>query len=532
MPVGAPTRRQRGRWVRALAITLLVLGTALLFTLSILAHRASSILRARVINTLSTRFQGRVELPEFEVSAWHGFEATGRGLRIFSDPISPTVPLFSVGEFRFHTAWWDVLRSPMHVNQVTVSDFVINLPPHHKREAATGQAQEGERGRKQKIEIIADRVNVERAELVLRSDKPGKAPLVFHLADLELRSVGAGQPVLYHAALTNPVPVGSIDTTGSFGPLNVDHAGSTPIRGNYTFSHADLATIKGIGGTLSSAGSYNGTLEHIAVDGTTDTPDFSLSTGHHPVPLRTRFHALVDGTNGDTSLQPVDAYLRHSHIVARGSVMRAPGGHHITLDITVGPNADIGDFLDLAVKTRPVLMHGALALVTRFDLPPGRERVPDRMRLNGQFSIHNATFSNPRFQSDVTELSLRGSGKPQDAKLAAEEHWRIDSDMHGDFTLANAKLAISGLHYNVPGADIGMDGVYSMDGKTFDFHGKVRLQAEVSQMVSSWWRQLLLLPLDGILKRNGAGTEIPVRISGTEGAPKFGLDFDRGKQRR
>ena len=39
--------------------------------------------------------------------------------------------------------------------------------------------------------------------------------------------------------------------------------------------------------------------------------------------LHTQFHAIVDGTNGDTRLDPVNATLGHTHITARGQVVRA-----------------------------------------------------------------------------------------------------------------------------------------------------------------------------------------------------------------
>jgi len=36
-----------------------------------------------------------------------------------------------------------------------------------------------------------------------------------------------------------------------------------------------------------------------------------------------------------------------------------------------------------------------------------------------------------------------------------------------------------------------------------------------------------LTAVDPIFAKHGAGTEIPVKISGTKSAPKFGLDFDK-----
>ena len=527
---GTTPRKRHGKLIASTAFVMLGLGVTLFLTQAILVHRASGILRTRVINTLSTRYQARVELPEFDVSIWRGFEAQGRGLKIYPDALTQQQPLFAVGSFHFHTLWWNLLRSPMHVGEVMISDLAINMPPRGQRENLPHAQPPGEKGKKQKIEIIVDRLEIDHGRLLLGTDKPGKDPMVFNIGNVRLKTVGRGQPMHFHATLVNPKPIGNIDSVGWFGPFDTQDAGATPIRGEYTFSHADLNTIKGLGGMLSSTGRYSGELDRILVDGTTDTPNFSLDVSGHPVPLKTRFHAIVDGTNGNTYLQPVDAWLRHSHIVARGAVERVRGqGHHIRLDVTVGPgggrDADIGDMLELAMKTRPPLMHGALQLKTTLDLPPGSRHVAQRLRLHGRFAIRDATFSNPRFQAKVDELSLRGSGNPKEVAAAAKQNLQIGSDMHGEFALGDAKVAISGLQYDVPGADIAMNGVYSMDGNQFDFHGKVRLEAEVSQMVSAWWKKALLKPIDPIFARHGAGTEVPIKVVGTSGSPKVGLDF-------
>jgi hypothetical protein len=76
----------------------------------------------------------------------------------------------------------------------------------------------------------------------------------------------------------------------------------------------------------------------------------------------------------------------------------------------------------------------------------------------------------------------------------------------------------------VPGADINLNGVYSLDGDQFDFSGKARLNAKVSQLTTGF-KSLLLKPVDPFFSKNGAGTEVPIKITGTRSEPKFGLDF-------
>ncbi len=64
-------------------------------------------------------------------------------------------------------------------------------------------------------------------------------------------------------------------------------------------------------------------------------------------------------------------------------------------------------------------------------------------------------------------------------------------------------------------------------GSSSTFAGKVRTEAKLSQMVATKWKSLLLKPVDPFFRKDGAGAEIPVKVSGTKGAPKFGLDLGK-----
>jgi len=509
-------------WTAAVFLLFVVLAV---IAVEVLLHRAGPILRARVIDTLSTRFDSRVELQHFNVYFLNGFEVSGTGLQLYPNQIEMDKPLFAVDEFSFRTTWHDLLHSPMHVDKVSLTGMRINLPPKDQRQNIPSPHGKSGSGGSSKIKIIVNEIQIENAALVLETNKPGKIPLDFEISHLTLHSVGAGRPMKFHATLVNPKPIGDIDSSGDFGPFDADSPGDSPVRGEYSFSHADLNTIKGIGGILSSTGNYDGELNHIVVDGETDTPDFSVDSGNHPMPLHTKFHAIVDGTNGDTYLQPVDARLQHSHILATGDVVRAPqGGHNITLNVTVGP-ARVEDMLTLAVKTVPPIMSGGLRLKTKFILPPGQDSVSHKLRLKGSFEVTNATFSNDKMQAKVDELSLRSQNRAKEVKdIDKQDPDSIESQMKGQFELDNSKLTFSSLQYNVPGADISMNGVYTLDGDQFDFSGKARLDAKVSQLTTGL-KSLLLKPVDPFFSKDGAGTEVPIKITGTRSEPKIGLDF-------
>lgn len=516
---GNKTKKRRRHpflfWTLAI---LLLFAISLIIGLEIVLHRAEPILKARVIDTLSTRFHSRVEMDTFHVSIWKGVEVRGGGLKLYPYALSSSGPLIALENFSFRTTWQNLLRTPMHVGHVDINGLSIHLPPKEERKNVPKLGNKNGR-----IHIFVDEIDCNSASLVLGTNKPGKVPLDFAIGSLRLRSIGSGQPLQFDATLKNPKPIGDIHSVGEFGPWNADSPGDSAVEGVYSFRNANLGSLKGIGGILSSDGKYAGTLDNIVVDGETDTPDFRITTSGHPVPLHTKFHAIVDGTSGDTYLQPVDATLLHSHILAKGKVVRVPGvkGHHVVLDVVVDP-ARMEDMLRLGVKTDPPVMTGSMRMKTKFDLPPGDIEVPNRLRLQGNFAVSGAHFTNDKIQSKVDQLSLRSQGKLKEAKDDTPDN--IRSDMRGDFALSNGKLTIANLKYDVPGADIGLDGIYSLDGNEFDFHGRARLKATVSQIVGGW-KGALLKPVDPFFKKNGAGTDVPIKVTGTRSEPHFGLDF-------
>jgi len=284
-----------------------------------------------------------------------------------------------------------------------------------------------------------------------------------------------------------------------------------------------LSTIKGIGGILSSTGKYAGVLDKIVVDGATDTPDFRLAISGRPVPLHTDFHAIVDGTSGDTYLQPVKAKLLDSWLTATGSVVRTkePAGHHVELDVVI-EKGKIDDLLKLAIRTDPPIMTGDVRLNTHFDLPPGEPDVANRLKLAGNFQVSDAHFSNDNIQGKIDAISMRTQGKPKQAKEGIAD--RVPADLRGTFSLADGLISFSQLQFQIPGTQVNLTGQYSLDGDRFDFHGKARLDAKLSQMVTGW-KSILLKPVDPFFSKNGAGTEIPVTISGTKSEPHFGVGF-------
>jgi AsmA-like C-terminal region len=511
--------KKRKGW-RLVAWIVLIAFVVLLVVGELILRRATPILKGRIIETLSTRFDSRVELDDLQVSLIKGLVVSGHGLRIFApdDVVAAGAkdPVIAVRQFNFHAGLMGLFLKPTHVRSVYVQGLAIDIPPKSMREQGQGKQHRG------KIKILVDDLVVDDSQLIIATDKPNKDPKLFELKHIVLHGVDSQSASPYDATLINAIPTGDIHATGTFGPWNIESPGESNVTGKYTFQHADLGTIKGIGGILHSVGDFKGRLDRIEVEGTADVPDFSLDTADHPVPLYTRFSAIVDGTTGDTYLQPVDAKLGASEFSCSGAVVNHKGlGHTVDLDVDV-PAGRIQDFLQLAVKTQPVVMTGVLGMKTKLHIRPGKESVTQKLALKGEFTLKQMHFTNPELQDKVDMLSLRAQGDPKDAKPGAED---VTSRMTGKFQMADGKLNLQDLNFVMPGATVQLAGVYTLDGKKFDFAGKVRTEAKLSQMVSSRWKSWMLKVADPFFHKHGAGAEIPVKVTGTNTAPKFGLDI-------
>jgi hypothetical protein len=523
----------RSRWFQIAAGVGVVLCVAALIAADYVVRNAGPILKKRVIATLSERFHSPVELDTLDVSLLRGVEVRGTGLRVLylAGPDVPgsaqiagagAAPMLSVKSFTFRTTLSNLVHMRARVATVYVDGMELHIPPHHGFRAAPTQP-----GSQPMEALMVDRIQCKDASIVIETNDPGKEPLEFAIQNLVLTDVGATQPFLYTADLINPKPVGEIHATGHFGPWQGSDPRETALDGDFTFEHADLGSIKGISGTLSSTGRFSGVLGKLVVDGTTQTPNFALDISEHPEPLETTYHAIVDGTTGDTTLAPVNATLGRSSFSCEGTIAHARDaqgnkGHDIALAVDM-PDGRIQDLLPLGVKSAKPIMTAALTMHAKLHIPPGPERVAAKMELSGDVVEHGLVFSNAKVQDQIDALSMRAQGKPEEAQAAGSGGVAVvTSTLATNFALAHEVITFSSVKYAIPGANLELDGAYALRGEQFDFKGHVQTQATASQMMTGW-KSMLMKPFDSLLKKNGAGLQLPIEIHGTRDDVHFGL---------
>jgi AsmA-like C-terminal region len=508
------------KWLIALVV-LAVVAITFVGALYVSAPAIKAQVRKRTEAYLQARFQSDIEFTHFDVFLLPRPHVTIDGLTLRLQGRTDVAPLIQIAHVTFGASILDMLGKRYTIGSVELDGLQVNMPPKNqgrpKFHATNADLA-------QKYPVLIREIRADNALISIMRGDPNKPPRDFPIHRLEIKDFSFDNPASFHALLTNPVPRGEIDCAGTFGPWDAEDPRHTPVSAKYTFSNADMSTLKGLLGTLHSTGEFSGPLDYLNVEGVTDVPDFALRMSDHPVPLHTDYKAVVNGTNGNVTLKPVIAKFRNTILIVNGEVadLTPEKGRTILLD-TVSQEARIEDLLFLTVKSQPPLMTGPAKLKAKLDIGEGDSDLLQRMTIEGQFNVDGAHFSSNTVQEKLDSLSRRAQGHPQDKDID-----NVVSDLTANFYLTKGVVNFSKLSFGVPGAGIALEGSYKLDGGAMDFHGKLFLQAKLSQTTTGT-KSFLLKAVDPFFKGKNGGTELPIKITGTKDHPAFGLDFHRNK---
>lgn len=369
-------------------------------------------------------------------------------------------------------------------------------------------------------ELVANGTTVE-----FTSADSQKHPLIFDVHDAFFRSVRWGSALHYRLKFRNPDPPGEISTEGDFGPWADGHPQDTPMSGSYTFEHADLGVYGGIGGILSSTGKFDGVFQHINVSGTTDTPDFVVTSSGQPHRLLTHFDAYVDATHGDTFLNRVEARIGRTTLIAQGSIAGSPGRKGKLADLRfTSRHGRIEDVLGLFVTANRSPMSGDLSLVASAQVGHGDQPFLERVKLDGKFGIDDGAFK-PETQKDVNALSAGARGENKD------DPETVLTDLKGTVDLSGGVADFHDLEFEVPGAKAHLHDTYNILNHRINLHGEIKVDTKISKTTSGT-KALLLKLVDPLFRKKKKGEIVPVHILGTYEKPQFGLDLANNNEKK
>lgn len=474
-----------------------------------------------LVDSLTRSLEGHVELGAVRLT-WVPLRLHASNLTVRHRGRTDIPPLVVVSSFVMDLQPWDLWNST--VDRAWVDGLEITIPP---KDAATGKRPLPKPGGDgdhsgERQGLVIRRLTATNTRLAIIPRETGKNPRVWDIFELEVRKLGSGTPADFQATLINPLPYGTIDSTGQFGPWQADAPGSSALNGQYTFA-ADLGTINGLAGQLKARGDMRGTLEQISTSGETRTPDFKLTElDGISLPLNTKYEAVVDGTKGDVELKTVDITLGQSRLMARGLVEGTKGVRGKRIIVNVMSSAtDLGELMRLTSKAKRPVADGLLTIDAALDLPQGEQPVLARVSLAGSVQAEQVTFSSDAVQDKIDDLSRRGQGKPSDVSIRD-----VASRMATQFTLDDGVFTYRNLSFTVQGAAIRVNGTHSLKSKAVSLSGEVLLNAKPSQTltgVKSW----LLKPFDPLFRLKGSGTRLFIKVAGTQDEPKVDVELRR-----
>jgi hypothetical protein len=473
-----------------------------------------------IAKTLQDRFARDVRIAKFRVTYFPP-GCVAEGVEFLHRQRKDLPPLITVQTLTVRASYSGLLRIHKLINDVQVVGLHVRVPP--KDPNSSHQVFPLTTSTSGKTLTIGE-IATDDAVLEFMPKDAGGKPFILKIDRLKLDGVGESDPITFHALFKNTEPPGEVRSDGRFGPWNENDPASTPLSGSYSYGHANLGVFGGIAGTLSSQGKFSGNLGHIDAEGSVDVPDFKVASSGHVVGIASNFQAIVDGTNGDTTLTRVESHFGRTVVISQGDVKGRPGqtGKTAMLSMAVSQGR-IEDLLRLFTHAAQPAEIGEIRLQTKVELPPGPEAFLRRLRLDGQFGISSERFTSPRVQEPVNRIAESTSGDNKHQEKADPE--TVLSNLKGSVSAVAGIAKLSNISFTEPGTLAEIDGTYNLIDKSLNLRGVLRTSGKIAD-TESGFKSAVLKVLTPLMKKKSI-TVVPFVIKGTASNPTFELDLTR-----
>ncbi len=474
--------------------------------------------QAAVTKALEDRFVRDVTIRKFRVTYFPP-GCVAEGIAFLHRERKDLPPLITVQTLTIRAGYSGLLRIHKQINNVQVAGLHVIVPP--KNPNAARQTFPLTNSTSGKTLAIGE-ITTDGAVLEFISEQPAEDLFTLRIDHLRLDHVGESDPITFHAQFSNTEPPGEIRSNGRFGPWNGDDPGSTKLAGSYTYQHVKLGVFEGIAGTLSSKGKFGGTLGHIDAEGDLDVPDFKVAGSAHMVHLASSFHAVIDGTNGDTYLTRVESHFGRTTVISQGDVKGHPGQHGKTAMLSMSVSQGrIEDLLRLFTSSAQPAETGDVRLQTKVELPPGPQAFLRRLRLDGDLGIGSGRFSSAKVQVPVNRLAESSRGETKDQEEADAS--TVLSNLKGHFSANGGIAKLSEVSFTEPGTLAEIQGTFNLVDKSLNLRGVLTTNGKLADTTSGF-KAVVIKGLGPLIKKKSV-TVVPFSITGTSSKPSFGLEL-------
>jgi hypothetical protein len=353
--------------------------------------------------------------------------------------------------------------------------------------------------------------------------------LSFPVRQLDLTNFVQGEAMGFDVDMDNAKPFGHIHARGKLGPILPKDLGKTAANGDFTFDSVVLHDVGNIRGTLASAGRFRGTLSAIEADAAANAPDFAVDDGN-ATPVAASIRCTVNATNGDVSIDRIEAKVETTVIHAVGTIAGSP---KITnLDIT----ADSGRAEDILrpFMHKQVPVVGPVRLKSHAYIGPSGDPFLERLRVDGFFDIPTERLTNKTTEKNLTAFSARAQG----ANSQGSEHKSelgtdvssadVLSSVKGPAQIRNGIISSPHLVFEVPGAEANLSGTFALQGQIVQLRGDLKMESDISHAATGF-KSVLLKPLAPFFRKRDAGAVVPIAVIGSSGSYRVTQDISHDK---
>ena len=313
-----------------------------------------------------------------------------------------------------------------------------------------------------------------------------------------------------------PRPQGIVLANGSVGPFRSNDYGATPLSGSYSLEDADLSKVPGISGHASASGRYSGTFSGIETFGQVLIPEFRAASAHR-VRLDATYRVLVNGINGDVTIQDTEVRTGESLITASGSVVGKPNEINLTI---ATKDSRIQDLLKIVDQDDPSVA-GKVSFHAAVNLDSGPGKFLQRLGLKGEISLAQVSFVKPDTQHDMDAFAARVEKDPPGGSKSDPP--LVTATASSSTTFHGGMAYFPNAHVTFPGADAHLQGTFNLLDTRIHFTGKATLQRDISRAATGW-KSAMLKPLSPFFRHQNAGAIVSVAVTGTANQPKITQD--------
>jgi hypothetical protein len=419
-------------------------------------------------------------------------------------------PILRIQQVHLRTSYSGLIRK--QIDEIDASGFRLTAGNGNSLPAGSGSGKSFDLSK-----LVAENGSVE-----IASGKPDHQPFRVEIHRIVLTGM-TGPQAKFQIAAASMRPPGEFQAEGGINRSKSKPVTTAGVSGQFRFTHADLGVFRGISGILEASGNIGGSISQLRWDGRALVPDFHVSGSAHKVRLESAYSVSLRTRDATADLDRIQVSFNQTTLQAQGRVFRDAADEGTTLQLAAKVSRGrVDDLLLLFSGAARPGMTGSVRLNANVVLPPEPTKFLRRLRLNGDFEIHDAVFTNAATQSSLNHLSESAGG--ENKREEQEDGRQIPGLIRGAVSDSNGLARLSGVQYSSPGVNANLGGVFNIINKALRLQGMLATRGKLSDGTNAFKSFVLQVARPFLpIHHEGKITTIPFTIRGSSSHPVFSV---------